>query len=69
MLDERIAAVIAGGGTEISHPRDAGKAIATMCCSLPQWFRPEGRTTPEQIAKEYAAFALALVGQRSPELE
>jgi AcrR family transcriptional regulator/DNA-binding XRE family transcriptional regulator len=69
MLDERITAVVDGGGTKISHPRDAGKAIATMCTSLAQWFHPDGRTTPEQIAREYAAFALALVGHRSPELE
>ena len=40
-----------------------------MCTSLAQWFDPEGRTSPEQIAHEYAAFALALVGRESPELQ
>ena len=69
MLDEHIAAVIETGGARVENPRDAGKAIATMCTSLAQWFNPEGRTTPEQIAREYAAFALALVGRQSPELQ
>lgn len=69
MLDEHIAAVLAAGGARVRNPRDAGKAIATMCTSLAQWFDPEGRTSPEQIAHEYAAFALALVGRESPELQ
>jgi AcrR family transcriptional regulator/DNA-binding XRE family transcriptional regulator len=68
MLDEDIDAVVAGGA-RVENPRDAGKAIATMCTSLAQWFDPEGSTTPEQIAREYAAFALALVGSGSPELQ
>jgi hypothetical protein len=33
-----------------------------MCTSLAQWFQPDGRTTPEQIAQEYAQFALRLLG-------
>jgi hypothetical protein len=40
-----------------------------MCTSLAQWFDPEGITTPEQIAREYAAFALSHVGRTSPELQ
>ena len=46
----------------VNHRRDAGKAIATMCTALAQWFQPDGRTTPERIAKEYAQFALRLLG-------
>jgi AcrR family transcriptional regulator/transcriptional regulator with XRE-family HTH domain len=42
--------------------RVAGRAISTMCTSLPQWFRATGPSTPEQIATEYADFALALIG-------
>lgn len=69
MLDEHIAAVIPAGGARVENPRHAGQAIGTMCTSLAQWFDPRGRTTPEQIAREYAAFALALVGCESPELQ
>ena len=65
LLDNEITAAITAGGLAVNHPRDAGKAIATMCTSLAQWFQPEGRTTPEQIAKEYAQFALRLLGCRA----
>jgi AcrR family transcriptional regulator len=65
LLDTEIAAAITEGGLAINHPRDAGKAIATMCTSLVQWFQPDGPTTPEQIAKEYAQFALRLLGYRA----
>ena len=62
LLDTEITAAITAGGLAVNHPRDAGKAIATMCTSLAQWFQPDGRTSPEQIAKEYAQFALRLLG-------
>ena len=62
LLDTEIATAITAGDLAINHRRDAGKAIATMCTALVQWFQPDGRTTPEQIAKEYAQFALGLLG-------
>jgi AcrR family transcriptional regulator/DNA-binding Xre family transcriptional regulator len=65
LLDTEIAAALEGGGLAVSHPPDAGKAIVTMCTALVQWFQPEGQTTPEQIAKEYAEFALRLLGHGS----
>jgi AcrR family transcriptional regulator/transcriptional regulator with XRE-family HTH domain len=64
LLDEQIAAAIAAGGLRVVHADDAGKAIATMCTSLAQWFHPDGPTTPEQIAREYSRFALGLLGHR-----
>ena len=62
LLDTEITAAITAGDLAVNHRRDAGKAIATMCTALVQWFQPGGRTTPEQIAKEYAQFALRLLG-------
>ncbi|MFC4783064.1 TetR family transcriptional regulator [Nocardioides sp. MAHUQ-72] len=65
VLDGQIADAIAQGGLRVGHPDDAGKAIATMCTSLAQWFHPDGPTTPEQIASEYSRFALGLLGHRA----
>jgi AcrR family transcriptional regulator/DNA-binding XRE family transcriptional regulator len=62
LLDTEIAAAITAGDLAVSHRRDAGKAIVTMCTALVQWFQPGGHTTPEQIAKQYAQFALRLLG-------
>ncbi|MHB8191504.1 MAG: helix-turn-helix domain-containing protein [Ferrimicrobium sp.] len=62
LLDVEIAMAITMNDLKVKHPRDAGKAIATMCTALTQWFQPDGPTSPEQIAKEYAQFALGLLG-------
>ncbi|MFC5745591.1 TetR family transcriptional regulator [Actinomadura rugatobispora] len=45
-------------GAEI---RTACRAIATMCTSLPSWFRLDGPMSAEQVAKEYARYALAML--------
>lgn len=61
LLDEEIAAAVRDGYLATEHPRDAGRAIATMFTSLAQWFRIDGPSTPERIAKEYADFALGML--------
>lgn len=49
--------------------RIAGRAITTMCTSLPQWFNADGPATPEETARSYADFAVALLTKpRSPGL-
>lgn len=64
LLDEDIDAASREAGLNTAGARVAGRAIATMCTSLPQWFRLDGPATPEQIAVEYAGFALDLLGIR-----
>lgn len=41
--------------------RIAGRAIATMCTSLPQWFNAAGPATPEETAHAYGEFAVSLL--------
>ncbi|MFD4356702.1 TetR family transcriptional regulator [Nocardia sp. NPDC058518] len=62
LLDAEIDAALAEAGRSTAHARDAGRAIATMCTALPQWFRLDGPSSPEQIATAYADFALGLLG-------
>ncbi|EFL08922.1 conserved hypothetical protein [Streptomyces sp. AA4] len=61
LLDSEVDAAIRDGEFATRHPRDAARAVATMCTSLPQWFRADGPTSPEQIAAEYAQFAVDLM--------
>lgn len=61
ILDAEIAAGVSQGQFHTSAPRSAGRAISTMCTSLPQWFQANGPLTPEKIAKEYATFALGIL--------
>src|SRR5882757_2110176 len=60
-LDDAIDAAIADGALHTPSPRHAGRAISTMCTSLPQWFHLGGPATPERIASEYAQFAIGLL--------
>ncbi|WP_348537636.1 TetR family transcriptional regulator [Nocardia neocaledoniensis] len=62
LLDADIDAALTEAGLPTVHARAAGRAISTMCTSLPQWFRLDGPATPEQIATDYAGFALGLLG-------
>ncbi|MEV0336455.1 TetR family transcriptional regulator [Nocardia sp. NPDC050717] len=62
LLDADIDAALTEAHLPTAHAKAAGRAIATMCTSLPQWFRLDGPATPEQIATDYAGFALGLLG-------
>lgn len=66
LLDEDIDAALTEENLPTGRARVAGRAITTMCTSLPQWFRIDGPATPEQIAVEYAGFALGLLGIHDP---
>jgi AcrR family transcriptional regulator/DNA-binding Xre family transcriptional regulator len=61
VVDAEVAAGLADGTFSTRHPRDAARAISTMCTSLAQWFRLDGTRTPEQVAAEYSSFALQLL--------
>ncbi|MFC9962709.1 TetR family transcriptional regulator [Nocardia ignorata] len=62
LLDEAIDTALAEDNRATDQAKAAGRAIATMCTALPQWFRLDGPSTPEQIATAYADFALGLLG-------
>ncbi|MEO6794759.1 MAG: TetR family transcriptional regulator [Mycobacterium sp.] len=49
------------GVGDIRERRIAGRAITTMCTSLPQWFNAAGPATPEETAHTYADFAVSLL--------
>ncbi|MFI5538275.1 TetR family transcriptional regulator [Nocardia sp. NPDC051900] len=62
ILDDAIAAAHAEGRIANSQVRAAGRAIATMCTAIPQWFRESGPATPEEVAAQYGDFALGVLG-------
>lgn len=43
------------------QPREAARAVVTMCTALAQWYRAGGPASPEQVAAQYVDFALDLV--------
>ncbi|MEB3032365.1 helix-turn-helix domain-containing protein [[Mycobacterium] nativiensis] len=67
ILDAAITRAAREGNIGVEDRRIAGRAIATMCTSLPQWFNAAGPTTPEETARTYADFAVSLLTkQRRP---
>lgn len=60
-LDAAIDRASREGDVVVADRRIAGRAIATMCTSLPQWFNAAGPATPEATAHIYADFAVSLL--------
>jgi AcrR family transcriptional regulator/plasmid maintenance system antidote protein VapI len=65
-LDTQAGACLAAGAFRVEDPRTTLRAVATMCTSLPSWFRPEGPLDAPAVARAYAQYALTLMGQRGP---
>ena len=64
MVDTEVEAGCAEGSFSTSLPREAARAVVTLCTALPQWFSLDGPATPEQVAHQYVGFALDLVRGR-----
>lgn len=62
LLDRQILAAVAAGTAHCAKPLETGRAISTMCTSLPQWFTPSGPTSAVDVATEYATMALRMIG-------
>ena len=61
ILDDSIQRASVDGYIDPADVSTAGRAIATMCTSLPQWFRPDGTDSAEQISRTYVQLTLALL--------
>ncbi len=66
LMTKQVDDGIAAGVFETDRPRQAARAIVVMCVSVAQWYRPSGPQTPEEIARDYARFALDLVRLQRP---
>lgn len=63
-LERQALLCLDAGELEVDDPSTALRAVATMCTSLPSWFRPGGHLDAETVARRYADYALALLGAR-----
>jgi AcrR family transcriptional regulator len=50
------------GDFHVDSPALASFAILEMCLSIARWFRDDGARTAEQVADQYADFALRIAG-------
>jgi AcrR family transcriptional regulator len=51
----------ASGAFRTPHPHEATLAVLTLCSGVTVWFRPGGELGPQEVAEQYARFALSLV--------
>lgn len=65
MVDQEVEAAAAQGKVKVQRPREASRAIVTMCTALAQWFRHNGTQPPEDIAEQYVQYALNLLDHRA----
>lgn len=64
MVDDEVEAGVRRRLFATRRPHEAARALVTMCVALPQWWSPDGPSTPEATAAQYVEFALDLVRQR-----
>jgi len=58
MLEDLIREGVAVGEFRTADPALATLAVLGACNWLPQWYRPDGRATPAEIAAEFVALFL-----------
>ena len=61
MVDDDVEQGVRHGDFRTPRPKEAARAVVTLCTALPQWFRFPGPSTAEQVAAQYVEFALDLV--------
>jgi AcrR family transcriptional regulator len=62
MFDEAVQAGVDAGAFGVEWPREASRAIVTMCTAVATWFRRGGPLTAEQIVEIYRQLARNAVG-------
>ncbi|QIG44860.1 acetoacetate--CoA ligase [Nocardioides anomalus] len=64
MLDDVIERGVATGVFDTPYPRDAGRAIASLCAGVATWYRPEAPLSFDPLLDRYLSIAEAIVGVR-----
>jgi AcrR family transcriptional regulator/DNA-binding XRE family transcriptional regulator len=62
LVDVEVVRGARAGVFRTDVPRQAARAVVTMCTALPQWWVPGGPASPERVAADYVVFALDVVG-------
>jgi AcrR family transcriptional regulator len=62
IVDDIIAAGVAGGDFTTTAAKGAGRAITTMCVGVSTWYRVDGAMSPDELIAENLGFARAIVG-------
>ncbi|RJQ81632.1 TetR family transcriptional regulator [Amycolatopsis panacis] len=61
MVEDEVREGCRRGVMATELPKEAARAVVTMCTALPQWWSPGGPSGPAAIARHYVGFALDTV--------
>ncbi|MCH1866201.1 helix-turn-helix domain-containing protein [Nocardioides sp. CFH 31398] len=64
LVDVEVEDAVAAGHFGTDRPHEAARAVVTMTTAMPQWFRPDGPASAEEVAAQHVRFALDLVRHR-----
>lgn len=64
MIDDAVAAGVQAGVFTTPYPRDAARALATLCVGVSSWYRPDGSLEPDELVARNLELARELVGFR-----
>lgn len=61
MVEDEVVEGCRRGAMRTPLPREAARAVVTLCTGLPQWWSPTGGLSAEAIARQYVDFAIDIV--------
>ncbi|HEY6738307.1 MAG TPA: TetR/AcrR family transcriptional regulator [Actinopolymorphaceae bacterium] len=62
MLDRVIIEGVQNGDFSTPYPKDASRAIASLCVGVASWYRPDGALPVEALLERYLTIARSIVG-------
>ena len=62
LVDEAVEDGVAAGVFTTPYPKDAARALTTMCVGVSTWYRPGGPLGPDELIARNLEFARELVG-------
>ncbi|MDG4826301.1 TetR/AcrR family transcriptional regulator [Asanoa sp. WMMD1127] len=62
MLDDVILTGVRDGVFTTPYPKDASRAIASLCVGVASWYRPDGSLPVEALLDRYLTIARSIVG-------
>jgi AcrR family transcriptional regulator len=62
MLDRVVLAGVEDGSFATPYPKDASRAIASLCVGVASWYRPDGSLPVEALLDRYLTIARSIVG-------
>ncbi len=62
MVDDIVAAGVAAGDFTTRYPKDASRAVTTMCVGVSTWYKPDGELGADELIARYLQLARDTVG-------